>query len=75
MERYESDPLVWHGSMKARWAVAMVDSITLLRENVGHISLPLLLIHGSEDHLVPITSSHFINDNASSQDKKFEVSF
>lgn len=73
VERYVNDPLIWHGGMKARWGVAMVSSITLLRESVATISLPLLLIHGSEDHLVPISSSHFINDNVSSQEKKFEV--
>ncbi|CAI8010889.1 Monoacylglycerol lipase [Geodia barretti] len=51
----------------------MMESITLLRENAARISLPLLLMHGSEDNLVPITASHFINDNATSQEKKFEV--
>ena len=73
VERYVNDPLNWHGALKARWGVAMVKSITLLRENVGRISLPLLIIHGSDDNLVPITSSYFLNDNVSSQKKKFEV--
>ncbi|CAI8010888.1 Monoglyceride lipase [Geodia barretti] len=73
VERYANDPLVWHGPWKAGWGAAMMESITLLRENAARISLPLLLMHGSEDNLVPITASHFINDNATSQEKKFEV--
>ena len=73
VESYMSDPLIWHGALKARWGIALVKSITLLRENIGLISMPLLLIHGSDDNLVPITSSHFINENVSSQEKRFEV--
>ena len=73
VERYVNDPQVWHGPLKARWGVEFVSSITLFRENVAKICLPLLLIHGSDDNLVPITSSHFIYDNVSSQEKKFEV--
>ena len=74
VERYANDPLVWHGPLKARWVAAMLTSIDLFRENVERITLPLLLIHGREDQLVPITASHFINDNAASQEKRFEVS-
>ena len=73
VERYVNDPLVWHGGLKVRWGVAIVASITLFRENINRLSLPMLIIHGSEDKLVPISSSHFINDNAPSPDKKFEV--
>jgi hypothetical protein len=73
VERYANDPLVWHGPLKARWVAAMLTSIDLFRENVERITLPLLLIHGREDQLVPITASHFINDNAASQEKRFEV--
>ena len=73
VEMYENDPLIWHGPLKARWGIALMTSIELFRENVDQITLPLLLIHGSEDHLVPLSTSHFINDNASSQEKRFEV--
>ena len=70
-----NDPLVWHGGLKARWGVEMLSSITLFRETVGKISLPLLLIHGSNDNIVPISSSHFLNENASSEERKFEVMY
>ena len=73
MKRYVDDPLVWHGPLKARWVVAMINAIESFRENVGAITLPLLLMHGAEDKLVPATSAHFINCNVGSQDKRFEV--
>ena len=73
IEKYVNDPLIWHGAMKARWGAAMLKSASLFRENATHISLPLLLIHGTEDRLVPIAASHFIHDNTSSKEKNFEV--
>ena len=74
MKRYVDDPLVWHGPLKARWGVAMISGIESFRKNVGAITLPLLLMHGAEDKLVPAASARFINDNVGSQDKIFEVS-
>lgn len=73
VEIYVSDPLIWHRAFKARWGSALLKSGSLFRENVARISLPLLLIHGTEDRLVPIAASHFIHDNTSSQEKNFEV--
>ena len=73
VQSYVDDPLVNHGSMKARWGSAMLQSIELFRTNIGRLTLPLLLLHGSEDRLVPISASHFIHDNAASQEKRFEV--
>ena len=73
MKRQVDDPLMWHGSLKARWSVSMISAIESFRENVGTITLPLLLMHGAEDKIVAAASAHFINDNVGSQDKRFEV--
>ena len=73
VKRYVDDPLIWHGAMKASWGVAMLNSIESFRQDVGRITLPLLLTHGTSDHLVPISSSQFIYNNVGSQDKRFEV--
>ena len=71
---YGEDPLVYHGKLKAKWAAACVDAISVIREEMGTIGLPILIIHGSEDSLMPITASQFIYDRVSSSDKIFEVS-
>ena len=73
VEKYVRDPMIWHRAFKARWSSALLKSGSLFRENAASISLPLLLIHGTEDHLVPIAASHFINENTFSQEKNFEV--
>lgn len=67
------DPLVWHGALKASWGVAMLNSIESFRRDVGHITLPLLLFHGTSDTLIPLSASQFIDNNVGSQDKRFEV--
>lgn len=59
--------------MKAKWAAVTVNAITEFRENMGVIQLPLLLIHGTDDHLVPLSASEFVMDTVSSTDIKFEV--
>ncbi len=41
--------------------------------NVPGISKPVLIIHGSADQIVPLSSSQFIHDNIASEDKKMEV--
>ena len=51
----------------------MLESINLFRQNVGSITLPVLIMHGADDHLVPPSSAQFTYDNCSSQDKRLEV--
>lgn len=70
---YADDPLIWHGGLKARWTDEFFTSLEQARANVRTITLPLLLIHGDNDRLVPISASHFIRSNIGSQDVKFEV--
>ena len=66
-------PLVYHGSLKAKWGVEYIDSQRAVRPRVGGITLPLLIIHGTEDRLVLISASQFVMDNVGSAEKLFEV--
>ena len=68
-----NDPLVYHGKLKAKWAVAMLNAAEFLGQHFSEISVPLLLVHGDADQLVPIESSEFGYRTASSTDKTFEV--
>lgn len=72
---YVEDPLVYHGALKAKWGVEFIDSQRAVRPRVDQINLPLLIIHGSDDGLVPISASQFVMDNVGSADKRFEVSW
>ena len=73
VEIYNNDPLVFHAPLKARWAAEMIKAIELGREKIGEIIQPVLLFHGTNDHLVPFSSSEFVMKNIGSEDKTFEV--
>ena len=68
-----NDPLVWHGGLKAGWAIEMCDAQSEICRGISTISLPFITIHGTGDTLVDISSSQFLYDNAQSEDKTFEV--
>lgn len=71
---YVEDPLVYHGALKAGWGVAFMDSVDELRPLISKITLPLFIMHGREDGLIPLSASQLVFDNTGSQDKIFEVS-
>jgi len=73
VEDYETDPLIFHNPLKAKWASEMLTYIEVAKEKLPSITKPMLLFHGTNDNLVPLTASEFINKNISSRDKKFEV--
>lgn len=60
--------------MKARWIYEFGLALTQARANIRNITLPLFLMHGSLDRLVPISASEFIQANIGSQDVQYEVS-
>ena len=73
VEAYVNDPLIYHGAVKAGWSSAMLKSIEIYQPRINEINIPLLIMHGTEDSLVPFSASQLVNDNASSSDKTFEV--
>ena len=73
VQAYVDDELIYHGGCKAKWATASIAAIAELREQIKKIQLPLLLIHGIDDKLVPISGSEFIASNVSSPHLRFEV--
>ena len=72
-QNYADDPLIYHGSMKARFIYEFLTAIGQARDNLHLISLPLFLMHGDGDRLIPISASEFIHKNISSDNKTYEV--
>ena len=50
-----------------------MDQIDAVVPHLGEIKLPVLIIHGSEDTLVPIEASNIANSGITSSDKTYEV--
>ncbi len=57
---YEHDPLVFHGKISAGLGVALIDSMDRFRARYAELRLPLLIMHGTADALVPVSSSRML---------------
>jgi acylglycerol lipase len=65
---YENDPLVFHGKISAGLGVALIDSMDRFRSRYTELRLPLLIMHGTADGLVPASSSHMLEAAAVNAD-------
>ena len=52
----------------------LLDGIDAVVPRLGEINLPVLIIHGSEDTLVPIEASNIADKGIASSDKTYDVS-
>lgn len=66
---YESDPLVYRGKLPVRTVAELAKAIDTFPERVPAITIPLLIVHGWADRLVPIEGSEMVFERAASEDK------
>ena len=59
--------------MKARYLKESLAKMDVAQAGLNIINLPTLVLHGTEDQLVPFLASEYIFNNISSEDKQFEV--
>ncbi len=67
---YREDPLV-HGRATARMGVEMMEAGEWALENAANLRIPLLIIHGEADRLVPIETSRLFFERVALPDKEF----
>jgi acylglycerol lipase len=70
---YRSDPLNWTGKLPARTLGEIMRSMDAMQEQVAYLTVPLLLMHGSEDGLCPVAGSRMVHAGAASRDKTLKV--
>jgi len=70
---YVSDPLVNHDKMSARMVAELFAGMKQVQAEAGHISLPLLLLHGGADMMASPEGSRFLYEHVSSADKTLEI--
>jgi len=73
VRRYEADPLVYHGRMKAGLLSAMLRAIERIDRDAARIDAPLLLMHGSDDALTSPEGSRRLHERVSSADRTLKV--
>ncbi|XP_064606375.1 monoglyceride lipase-like isoform X1 [Liolophura sinensis] len=73
VERYKNDPLVWHGGLKAKWGLCMLDAMNRIQENFEQIEWPVLILHGDTDKIVDVSGATLMNEKIRSKDKTLKV--
>ncbi|ELT93674.1 hypothetical protein CAPTEDRAFT_158185 [Capitella teleta] len=73
LEDYKTDPLVYHGGVKARWGLAYLDMLAAVKGRFAEVQLPFLTMHGSGDNLWSCKGSELFHEEASSTDKTIQI--
>jgi alpha-beta hydrolase superfamily lysophospholipase len=71
VQAYDADPLNHHGKLPARTVAELSSTVGRFPEQVARLTLPLLIMHGTADRLVPQAGSDLVDARASSEDKTY----
>jgi alpha-beta hydrolase superfamily lysophospholipase len=73
VDAYVNDPLVYRGKITTRTAAEMLKTVQRMRIEAHKISLPVLLVQGSEDILIDPESTKALYDLLGSEDKTLKI--
>ena len=73
VEAYENDPLVFRGKIPVRTGTELIRIIQLLEESMPGITLPVLIVHGTEDRLSAPEGSTMLYERIGSGDKTLKL--
>lgn len=66
---YQEDPLVYRSKLKARTGAEILAAMESLPAGLPRLTVPLLVLHGTDDQICALTGSTMVHDTASSPDK------
>lgn len=67
------DPYVSHNWLPARYLTTLVESNRFLKQRIENIHVPLLVLQGDKDELIPMSSAEEIAHHTLSRDSKLMV--
>jgi alpha-beta hydrolase superfamily lysophospholipase len=70
---YNTDPLVYHGKVPGGIARALLLVGETMQQRAASLTAPLLVVHGSEDRLIPEIGSHQLVEAVGSSDVELKV--
>jgi len=70
---YHTDPLVYHGKIPGGVARALLLVGETMPQRAAALTAPLLVVHGSEDRLIPVDGSRQLVDAVGSSDVELKV--
>ncbi len=68
VQDYRTDPLNYHGKLKARTGTEIMRAAGRMPECLKSLTLPLLILHGGADRLMPVAASEVVRTHAASPD-------
>jgi len=69
----DSDPLIANETQPTRTVAEMARADDRLKQSFGQITLPVLILHGTEDRATRPAGSQFFYDHAGAKDKTLEL--
>jgi acylglycerol lipase len=73
VEAYDNDPLVYRGKVTARLGSEMLSTMSKVEAQLSSITLPLLILQGSDDRLVNQAGARMLYEKAGSKDKTLKI--
>jgi len=70
---YRSDPLNHLGKIVARTGAEILAAATAMPDRLRRLTLPLLVLHGGADRIMPVAASELVRDHAASTDLTLRV--
>ena len=67
---YDSDPLVYHRKVPVRTLAECAAELKTFPDRLPGLRLPLLVMHGGADEIVPLEASRMVEERAGSADKR-----
>ena len=73
VDAYVNDPLVYRGKLPARMGAELARMWKTLPQHMPEIKLPVLIMHGTADHLADPRGSELLYERAGSKDKTLKL--
>lgn len=73
VEAYDNDPLVYRGKITARLGSELFSTMAKLESQMHTLTLPLLIMQGTDDKLVEVEGSRMLYEKATSADKTLKM--
>ncbi|XP_042212007.1 monoglyceride lipase-like [Homarus americanus] len=71
--RMRKDPLRYQGGIRARWAMAGIETLLYFENHIPEVEWPFLILHGEKDQLCAPEGSQMLLDQAKSSDKTLKM--
>jgi acylglycerol lipase len=73
VERMNQDPLIAHETQPTQTIAALVRADERVKQSFGHLTLPVLILHGTADKAAKAEGSQFFYDSVGSSDKTLKL--